>query len=679
MAKQLPVGRRAKVDLAEQIEIYTSHKDELIEDGHVKPATREIFNVLSAELKMTAKAIHLAVVRNSEEIFGMKYSSEKFEKKSDDEEVNHEIWSCDSWISINLSESEKKLFDCEEVQYFDRKRTVLKQEWANWLFEILVRETGTDCCINFSRSECVNNEFEATGYCAECHGAVLVKSFSNHSLLKVKLTKGSKEHTFKKKRRLTHKRKEYFSDKLSSNFPSNVRNDLASTMPLMDHEPRDLPSQTALKSARFRVLNKSMLDVNCISALRKMKYLPEFEGSIKEIATDPLHVIFWSDYQELWYRRYAVTERTCVSIDATGKIVTSSNMLAGLGLDHIRLPHIFLYLIVAKTSKGVSVPVGQFLSANQHCVLLNYFLETWKNKFETPKETVVDDSAALLKSCVMSFSSIYTVQEYLKKCYKILNGERDELPLSYIRLDISHFVKNLHRLKIFKSVDSRVKQLYLCCIGIIIKCESFDDVKSLVRHMLILANYPHEGCLENGELLPTSESRTKVNRLIRTHDLDFILETTNDSSDLELDFDECDSVTSWIDEIISEVGVVGNTLDLDKSNSAENMYYLPKFTEDLRKLCARLLLWSAVMTKHFGSDNVLASSSNVESNFNRIKHIIMKDSRLPVRVDTFLQKYLVSINGSTKLALANYPYKGNKDEINEVKLFYIYIFFFNKY
>lgn len=81
MAKQLPVGRRAKVDLAKQIEIYRTRKDELIENGHVKPATREIFNTLSAELQMTAKAIHLTVVRHSEEIFGIKYTSEKFEKK----------------------------------------------------------------------------------------------------------------------------------------------------------------------------------------------------------------------------------------------------------------------------------------------------------------------------------------------------------------------------------------------------------------------------------------------------------------------------------------------------------------------------------------------------------------------------------------------------------------------
>lgn len=187
-------------------------------------------------------------------------------------------------------------------------------------------------------------------------------------------------------------------------------------MPLMEHEPRDLPSRAALATLRYRQRNESFLDENCIMALRKLKYLPEFEGAIKEIATDPLHVVFWTDYQELWYRRYAATERTCVSLDATGGIAISSNLLAGL--DPIKLPHIFLYLIVARQSTGVSVVVGQLLSANQHFAQISYFPQTWTSKFGTPKEAVMDDSAALLKSCVMSFASCQSVNEYLKRLLK---------------------------------------------------------------------------------------------------------------------------------------------------------------------------------------------------------------------------------------------------------------------
>lgn len=187
--------------------------------------------------------------------------------------------------------------------------------------------------------------------------------------------------------------------------------------------------------------------------------------------------------------------------------------------------------------------------------------------------------------------------------------------------------------------------------------------------MLIVSKNPNEGALKNGQSLPTHDSKTKLKRLIRTHDLEFILDIANDSSDSELYIDESDSNTNWIDDIISEITANENDFDLDASRSTENMFYLPDLAEYLQKLCGRLPLWSAVMKPHFKSPKILASSSNVESNFNIIKNVIMKDTRLPVRIDAFLQKYLKAINGSTKLAIANYPNnKGILEEFNEVNI-----------
>lgn len=649
------VARKSKNIISAQIEVYKEYKGELLENGFVKPATRAIYTVLSGKLNMTAKAINLSIVRNSELIFGEKYSNKKFEEKiSAVDEKSEDFWSSDSWVTIKLNDAEQQMFQFAEKKYSGRNRQILEKDWANNLSAIIIRETKTECCINFVRAEVISNELESNGYCAECLGTINVKSFDNRRILKVKITEGSEKHTFTRKRRLTHDRKRFFEEKLKTTYPSNVLNGLANEMPLMEHESRDIPSESALKSIRHKVLNNSMLDQNCINALRKMKYLPQFEGAIKEISTDPLRVIFWTRYQEMWYKNYAENEIPNISVDATGSIVTSANLLSALGLDHIKLPHIFLYLIVAKTSEGVSVPVGQFLSADQRSIAISYFFQSWQLAFKKlPRVIVLDDSAALLKSCVISFTSCQSSKDYVHNCCMAINGNKDALPACYIRMDISHFVKNLRRLDVFKKIDKRIADFYLCCIGVIIQCESFEDIKNIVRNVLLLATNPNEGSLRNGQLLPSAESRNKLNKLIRTHNVAFVSDSDDKLKDST--FEEFESAADWIDEIIAETSLEEKKNYLDESNIEINMYYLPDLVGVLRKLCSRM------------TADTLASSSNVESTFNRIKNIIMQNIRLPVRIDLFMEKYLASINGSTKLAISKYPHK-EKSAAEEIEV-----------
>lgn len=73
--------------------------------------------------------------------------------------------------------------------------------------------------------------------------------------------------------------------------------------------------------------------------------------------------------------------------------------------------------------------------------------------------------------------------------------------------------------------------------------------------------------------------------------------------------------------------------------------------EVMKSLCSRLPLWTAVMTRFFKSPNIVSNSSNVESNFNKLKNIVMHDVKLPIRLDTFLTKFVKSLNGSAKLMM----------------------------
>lgn len=69
-------GRKGKVDLNDQLEIYREFAKDLIdENGKIRPASSDIYQKLSLKLNMTAKAINLVIRKNSNEIFGKSSSS----------------------------------------------------------------------------------------------------------------------------------------------------------------------------------------------------------------------------------------------------------------------------------------------------------------------------------------------------------------------------------------------------------------------------------------------------------------------------------------------------------------------------------------------------------------------------------------------------------------------------
>lgn len=57
------------------------------------------------------------------------------------------------------------------------------------------------------------------------------------------------------------------------------------------------------------------------------------------------------------------------------------------------------------------------------------------------------------------------------------------------------------------------------------------------------------------------------------------------------------------------------------------------------------------MNPFYDSTKKIANSSDIESQFNIVKNIIMESVRLPIRADYFVQKHLRSLNGSVKLSI----------------------------
>lgn len=273
-------------------------------------------------------------------------------------------------IIITLDKNECECFEPRVQEVHKRsklvQKTFLQVGWSNVLFQILNKHILLKCIINFKRADVyTNGEFRAIGYCPECEAKYKIESKNKRSVLVVSITKGKGKHTGLVKRRLLFGRLDDLKMKLKHKAAYNIRNEMCESEENKNIMRRNVPTLNAMKQIRKK-RNAEM--PRCLTtSLRKMMYSPEFYDCIKEIATDPFHLFYWTPFQKAWFMQHMKHERVVLSIDATGSIVLPINANAELEIaEKIPTAAIFLYLIVAKTSTGSSVPVGQMLSADQH-------------------------------------------------------------------------------------------------------------------------------------------------------------------------------------------------------------------------------------------------------------------------------------------------------------------------
>lgn len=194
------------------------------------------------------------------------------------------------------------------------------------------------------------------------------------------------------------------------------------------------------------------------------------------------------------------------------------------------------------------------------------------------------------------------------------------------------------------------KQFYQCVIGVMIQCDSFVRITDIVEEVLIVATIPFES-----SNLPTENSLRSLKRLIKTHDFSSVF-TSLESIDYKnklSDDDDLDFRLGWFERIEKKVEKL-NMYKPDETSSdvRDNFYVAHEFIPYFKKLCARIPLWTSVMNNYFGSEKKTSSSADVESQNNIIKNIIFHDVKLPIRLDTFMQRYISSIKGSIYAAVS---------------------------
>lgn len=673
------VGRPPNISLDAQIELYKQHANELLdENGKILPATAAIYSKLKQKIDIDPKTMVLTIQRKSDLIFGTQKPRQYTIEDMQDSDSSEEICVC-------LSSEDKMCFAIEEITNKTQKRFVVKSGWSDGLYRLLLRETNTECCYQFNQAIVNGNgtEILMQGECSECKSKVEAQTYNNVPNISISMTEGVEPHTFEKRRRLIGKERDDYIKTLSSNSAFNVFNDKLNEIctnegNLVPHLPRNVPSKDSLRKLRHKQ-NKFSSDESSLIALLKMCFeQSEYANVIRRFSIIPFGIVFYTEYQQFYYSCIEKRERICISIDSTGSLINARSIFSGLGLNiNQHLAHVMLYLIVVKRSDGKSIPVGQFLSAKQHYLDVKFFLENWLIDFKRPHEICIDDSPALLKAVVCAFTECSTVKEYISRSFDALEG-KDTLPKVFIRLDVAHYVKSLHRNKAFSKKKSEFKYFYLCILGYIMQCKNYAEIKQIVHHVLVAATSQCVGIMDTGEELPATNSIKELKRLIKTHKPEFLYtqfdektaktgkddceaKETNESvfDDPEKDdcetevtnesvFDDPDDCIPWFDEILKNLDKKVFCPSDMSSNVSINPYESDEIVTFFKKQLSKLVLWSAVMTDHHKSAFDIATSSNVESHMNITKNVIMKNVRLPTRPDTFIKKFVQSLNGQTQ-------------------------------
>lgn len=653
-------GRKFKVDLELQLKEYRDKSKDLLDvDNKILPASADVYQVLSEKLGMTPKAIQLAVCKNQNRIFEENVVVKNSIKEIDTfGETFCEFASMDAegtTVSVVVDEKHKSKLEVVTVEGKFRSYKNLKPGWTDILQNIITEQTDLQCVLSFKRANIVGNEFTTNAKCTECGTSIIATSSANRSRLSIEIKNGDGQHTFKKRRRLTIARSKSLLPALESDTVYNVHSDLVNEFGDCDFLPRNYVTEKSLSNLKHRYISNKNTSIN---ELRNMKYSPEYCEIIKEIGTDPFFVLYWTPAQKFVFSQTAKRERLIVSLDATGGLISNLGLMTDLS-KKVELPHIFLYQICLKQNAGKSIPIAQCLSAQQDTKKIIYFLERFLDDFGCPHEVNLDDGKALLKACAKSFTSCENIADYTKKCFSILNNvglENTTRLKCFIRLDVSHFIFNLHKTKIFDKNGARVKHFYLSLIGGIMQLSSYDDVKSIVKDILILANYDVEGTLDNGFETPTARSRVNLQRFIRTHNTDFIadlnekdegevfLHESNDERIENIDASDIEWYKNMLREIQSDARLIDSSPSNLSSSVSINNYHCKKVNEFLQDLLLRLPLWGSVMCSHFESTIVNGTSSNVERRFGLIKNNIFKNYKLPVSASVFMQKMVKEIN-----------------------------------
>lgn len=105
-----------------------------------------------------------------------------------------------------------------------------------------------------------------------------------------------------------------------------------------DPEPPTLPHPSTLRVAKNEYLERKYWDKDAIISISRMKRADHTDQklAIRHVGYDPFYVFYFTNYQKLVYKQYAMSEVPSLKIDASGGFVQRIVKADGtLGQTHI--------------------------------------------------------------------------------------------------------------------------------------------------------------------------------------------------------------------------------------------------------------------------------------------------------------------------------------------------------
>lgn len=111
------------------------------------------------------------------------------------------------------------------------------------------------------------------------------------------------------------------------------------------------------------------------------------------------------------------------------------------------------------------------LSQDHTSIQIDFMIQKCRKRSNDfiPNEAIMDDSAALLLSCVNCLTEFNSVHKYLDYCYEIRYTDGSKA-ITYIRLDRSHVMKSIkRRVAVKKGVNKVAVTFFQRILGFLIQ------------------------------------------------------------------------------------------------------------------------------------------------------------------------------------------------------------------
>lgn len=227
-----------------------------------------------------------------------------------------------------------------------------------------------------------------------------------------------------------------------------------------------------------------------------MKEEDEYKNVLQYMGCFPFFLHYQSSEQIHVYRDYCQNcPQPKIIVDATGSVISNFKKF-GTG----KTKSLFLYeILVYDATKKHSFTVSNMVSERHtNIAIFNWFARWLSCNVSPPKETVCDQSLALISAIVQCFTQYSLLKEYLNVCADLTLYQLDSgshwLPRCFVRTDVAHFIKLISRWPPLKTMYRQVKEIILGLFGLlVIKSQSIEEIYSLVLSMFVVLNSETDG------------------------------------------------------------------------------------------------------------------------------------------------------------------------------------------